>query len=85
MTSVGGDRIFFLSFFLSFFPSFCLFISFERDRDSPSRGGAEREGEKDRERERIPSRPHADSAEPNAGVKLRKRFIDLLIYRFIDK
>ena len=36
----------------------------ERERAHASRGGAEREGE------RIPSRFHAVSAEPNAGLDL---------------
>ena len=44
------------------------FIYFERDGDSTSRGGAERE----RERERILSSFHTASAEPDAGVELMK-------------
>ena len=39
----------------------CLFILRERER--ASKGGAEREGD------RIPSRLHAVSAEPNMGLK----------------
>ena len=42
-----------------------LFI-FERHRDSVSRGGAKRG------RERIPSRLHAVSAEPKAGLEPTK-------------
>ena len=45
-----------------------MFIYFERERDSITWGGAQREGE--RERERIPSRLHAVSAEPHAGLEL---------------
>ena len=37
---------------------------------SVSRGGAERGGERERERERIPSRLHPVSAEPDAGLEL---------------
>ena len=45
---------------------FCKFIYFEGDRDSVSRGQSERKGE------RIPSRLHTASAEPNAGLELMK-------------
>ena len=41
-------------------------IHFERDRDSTSRGGVEREGD------RIPSRLRAAIAEPNVGFELPK-------------
>ena len=51
----------------------CLFIFFmlvyferEREREHTSRGGAERETE----RERIPSRLHAVSTEPDTGLSL---------------
>ena len=40
----------------------CVFIYFESGRDS--RGGTEREAD------RIPSRPHVVSAEPDAGLDL---------------
>ena len=43
----------------------------ERKRESASGGGAVREGE----RERIPSRLRADSAEPDAGLSLTNREI----------
>ena len=46
-----------------------MFVYFERD--SISRGGAERE----RERERIPGRLHAVSADPDTGLALRNREI----------
>ena len=46
---------------LAFFLNLSLLTYFERDRDSVSGEGAEREGE----RERIPSRLHAVSAEPD--------------------
>ena len=41
----------------------------ERERESESRGGAERG------RQRIPSRLHAISTEPNAGLNLKNRRI----------
>ena len=43
----------------------CLFILFLRQRECMNRGEAEREGE------RIPSRLHTFSAEPDVGLKLR--------------
>ena len=46
---------------------FCFIFHFERD--SESRGGAERGGE----RERIPSRLHTVSEEPNAGLELTNK------------
>ena len=45
--------------------SFSFFHLLERDRDRMSRGGAERE----RRRERIPSRLHTASAEPDTGLE----------------
>ena len=48
---------------LFFFSS--LFIYFEREREHARVGGAERE--------RIPSRPHTVSMEPDAGLKLTNR------------
>ena len=42
---------------------FCLYL-FERDRRGVSRGGAEREGE------RIRSKLHAASRDPDAGLEL---------------
>ena len=44
------------------------FIYFERDRDSTSWGGAEREGE----RERIPSILRTANAEPDSELELMK-------------
>ena len=38
-------------------------------------GGAERERETERQRERLPSRLHAISTEPNAGLELTNREI----------
>ena len=49
----------------------CLFVHFERDRDSVSRGGAQGE----EERERIPSRLCAVSTEPDAGLEAMNREI----------
>ena len=46
-----------------------IFIYFERDRERTSRGRA---GER---KERIPSRLHAATAEPNAGLELTKHEI----------
>ena len=46
-----------------------MFIYFERERESMSRGGEQRE------RERIPSRLRAVSAEPNARFDLTNREI----------
>ena len=50
---------------------FLNFIYFEREGESASREGAERE----RGRERIPRRLHAVSREPRAGLKLMNREI----------
>ena len=47
--------------------NFFKFIYFERDRDSVSRGGSEREGE--RKRERISSRLFTFSTEPKMGLQ----------------
>ena len=44
-----------------------LFIYFERDRDSVSRGGAERDGEKEN-----PKRLCANGAEPDTGLEFTK-------------
>ena len=54
-----------------------LLLYFERDRDSVSRGGAERETEREteRERQRIPSRLCPVSMEPDAGLDLADREI----------
>ena len=43
-----------------------MFIYFERERPSTSKGGAERE----RGRHRIPSRLHTVSTEPDMGLEL---------------
>ena len=51
-----------------FFNKLC-FICFERNRDSAIGRGAEREGE------RISSRFHAASTEPDAGLKTMNREI----------
>ena len=45
---------------------------FKRERESTSRGGAEREGDTESE---AGSRPRAVSTEPNAGLELTDREI----------
>ena len=58
------------SFLCRYFFIIIILSLFLRETDSVSRGGAKRE--KERERERIPSRLHDASTEPNVGLELMK-------------